>query len=301
MRRALLLILPALAASFYLATGFFNVEPDETGVTFFLGAIDERHAEPGIHWIWPRPFGRRVVAKTATNLSVPIGYEPGVPFASVSRRAPDLWVTGGTSIIRARLDVQYTIADLADYSLISERPIDFMRAAGEQVITRLLVMMNVDDALTTGRQTLREQVMRDLQSRLDAARIGIKILSVNIEELSPPKEGEVDQAFQQVQSARSDRERSVQNAYGESAKTLSQAQAKAQALISQAAADRYSRVEIAKGEAARFSALSLAYQKAPENTEMRLYLESIERLMPKLRVYVVDPTRPGQFQLRTAK
>src|SRR5262249_35149639 len=107
MRARWLAFAGGFAVLLYLASGIFNVEPDETGVTFLFGAIDQRHAAPGVHWNFPWPFGRRLIAKTATNLSVPIGYEATTPYYTPSGRGPDLWVTGGTSIVRARLDVQY--------------------------------------------------------------------------------------------------------------------------------------------------------------------------------------------------
>ena len=104
----------------WLAAGTYSVESDQSAVAFVFGRAVGRDVLPGIHWNPAWPVGRVVVEKTATNFTMPIGYrmleQPGAPAIS------DLWLTGDTNIVAARLDVQYRIRSLADFLLAHDAP-----------------------------------------------------------------------------------------------------------------------------------------------------------------------------------
>lgn len=290
----------AIALAVYAASGVRNVEPDETGVSFAFGRAAGMLG-PGLHWTWPTPIGRLVIEKTATNLTVPVGYASAPPaIEQVSARATDLWMTGGSSMIRARLDVRYTVSDLQDFLIRGETPTEILRAAAERTATRFLLQSAVDDILTSRRQVLRQDIQAALQELLDRHGFGIQVRSVDIVELSPPSDGEVDIAFQQVQSARSDRERSIQDALAQQSQIVARAEARARELEERARADRFARVEIAKGEAERFTALAREHATAPVMTERRLFLEKMEKLLPRAKLFVVEPAGAGRVAVRPA-
>ena len=297
MRRHLLSIIAAALVALYAAAGAFNVQPDETGVAFLFGRAVAPRLEPGLHWNPPAPFGRVVVQRTATNLTVPIGYA-AERASGGSARAGDLWMTGGSSLVRARLDIQYTVGDLYAVLTRGETPTAMLRAAAERVTTRILVRSSVEEILTSRRQLLRQEIQTALQELLDGHGLGIQVRAVDIVELSPPQDGEVDIAFQQVQSARSDRERAIQNAYARQAQITSAAAAQARSLEEKARSDRFARVEVAKGRAERFTALAREHATAPAMTEQRLYLEKMEMLLPKAQLYVVEG---GRVSVRSVK
>lgn len=291
----------AAAAALYATSGIFNVEPDETAVAFVFGRAGPL-LDPGIHWNPPTPIGRVAIDKTATNRTAPIGYASGPPVGEqISARATDLWLTGGSSMVRARLDIQYTVANLYAFLAHSESPTDVLRAAAERVATRFFVQSSVDDILTARRQVLRQDIQTALQEILDRHRLGIQVRSVDIVELSPPQDGEVDISFQQVQSARSDRERAIQDALAQQSQITAAAAAKARELEEAARADRFARVELAKGEATRFTALSKEHAAAPAMTEQRLYLEQMEKLLPRAKLYIVEPAGDGNFSVRSGR
>lgn len=302
MRKHLLSIGAAVLVALYASAGTFNVQPDETGVAFLFGRGIAPRLEPGLHWNPPAPFGRVVVERTATSLTVPIGYaiDPRLRPQS-SARAGDLWMTGGSSLVRARLDIQYTIGDLYAVLTRGETPTDMLRAVAERVTTRVLVRSGVDDILTGRRQMLRQEIQANLQTLLDQHGLGISVRAVDIVELSPPQDGEVDIAFQQVQSARSDRERAIQNALAQQSQIAAAAAAQARTLEEKARSDRFARVEVARGRAERFTALAREHAAAPAMTEQRLYLEQMEKLLPKAQLYVVEPSGNGRVSVRSVK
>ncbi len=288
----------ALVVMGYLASGIYSVDSDESGVAFVFGRAVGRDVLPGIHWNPPRPFGRVVVEKTATNFVMPIGYRlaPGMgPTIS------SLWLTGGTNIVSGRLNVQYSIESLTDFLVAHEDPQEFLRRAGERVLTRFLVSESVDGVLASRRAELRSAVRQGVQELLAAEGVGIAVQSVTIEELAPPRDGRVRGAFQDVQNATADRERAALEARAFRRQVLAEAEGEAERLLSEARADRHRRIELASGETGRFLALAREHARAPRVTEQRLYLETLERLLPGLETYVVDAGEEGAVNLRVVR
>jgi membrane protease subunit HflK len=289
---------PLLVAAF-LGSGFYSVQSDESAVAFVLGRAVGRDELPGMHWNPPWPFGRVIVEKTATNFTMPIGYRllerSGEPPIS------DQWLTGDTNVITGRLDIQYSIRSLTQFALAHEQPRELLRRAGERALSRFLVSEGVDAAITTKRAALQDFVRRTVQELLDADGVGIQVQAVSVQELAPPLEGQVRAAFQEVQNSSADRERAISEAHAYEAQVLAEAQGEAQRRISEATGARYRRIEVASGEAQRFAALAREHDRAPAVTEQRLYLETLERLLPSIQTYVVEPAKDGKVNLRIVR
>jgi len=283
----------------YLASGFYVVQSDESGLPLLLGRVVDRDVAPGIHWNPPWPFGSVVVEKTATNFTMPIGFR----LITRAEAAPvsDLWLTGDTNIVSGRVTLQYRIRSLADFRFRHETPRNLLRRAGERVLTRFLVGQDVDSVLTSGRTALTRTLQRDVQEILDAEGAGIELQSVAVQELAPPQQGGVQSAFQQVQDSRANLERALLEANAYAAQVVVEAEADAERLKGEAGAARHRRVALARAEGERFQALARAHARAPEVTERRLYLESIERLLPRIETYVVQPAPDGKVNLRVVK
>jgi membrane protease subunit HflK len=144
-------------------------------------------------------------------------------------------------------------------------------------------------------------VRQSLQELLDAEHVGIAVQSVTIEELAPPTDGGVRAAFQDVQNASSDRERATLEATAYRNQVIAEMEGDVERIGSEAKADRHRRVELAGGEADRFRALAKEHARAPRVTEERLYLETLERLLPSLDTYVVEPGPNGKVNLRIVR
>jgi membrane protease subunit HflK len=291
-------VAPLLVAGWLLA-GAYSVESDQSAVAFVLGRAVDRDVLPGIHWNPAWPVGRVVVEKTATNFTMPVGYrmleQPGA--APIS----DLWLTGDTNVVTGRLDIQYSIKSLADLLIAHEQPRELLRRAGERVLSEYLVSEDVDAILTTKRRELTEFVRKGVQKILDEHGVGIQIQAVGVQELAPPLQGDVRSAFQEVQNANADRERAVFEARAYKAQVVAEAQGEAQRRVAEATSDRHRRIEIASGEAQRFRAIAKEHDRAPGVTEDRLYLETLERILPRLENYVVEPGPNGRVNLRVTR
>jgi membrane protease subunit HflK len=290
---------PAAALALWLAAGVYSVQSDQSAVAFVFGRAAGRDVLPGIHWNPAWPIGRVVVERTATNFTMPIGYrlleQPG------ARPISDLWLTGDTNLVTARLDVQYRVRSLADLLLAAESPRELLRQAGERVLSEYLISENVDEILTTKRRALADFVRAGVQRLLDAHGVGIEVQAVSVQELAPPLQGEVRTAFQEVQNGRADRERTVFEASAYRAQVVAEARGEAERRLSETTAERHRRIEIASGEAARFGKIAAEHDRAPAVTEKRLWLETLERILPEIETYVVEPGPGGRVNLRVTR
>ncbi|MHB8797062.1 MAG: FtsH protease activity modulator HflK [Thermoanaerobaculia bacterium] len=285
MRRALA-VAAGLAAAVWLLAGISALRPAQQGVVLRLGAVQPLPLGPGIHW---RPAGidRVVKVEVTRTETVPIGFRT----ADGGRAMPlpsdeGQWLTGDTNILAVQLAVQYRVARPVEWVVNGRDTAEVVRRAAESVVTGAMGVLPVDDALTGGRHTLLEEVRRGTQELLDRWKSGVAIVSVALRSVDPPPP--VLAAFQDVQDAKSDRERFVNEAESYANDTLPRARGEAEALVSAAASQRQRRVEEAHGDAARFDALRREASLAPGPLRARLYLETLERVLPRMRLYVVD-------------
>jgi len=278
----------ALAVVAYLATGFYTVAPTSVAVVSRFGAVVDPAVPPGVHWSWPRPIGGVAIAEVTRSLTVPVGFRfadelRGIaPSPSLSR-----WLTGDTNIIQLRAKVNYRIADPVRYLFASEQPDEVLRFAAGSAFTEEASALPVDELLTSGRLALIERVRARLQPQLDAWGIGLQVMTVNLESVEPP--GNVVASFQDVQNARADRERLISEAQAYANSLLPVARGEAERKLSAALADKTKRINSAQGEAERFAKLAAEHRRSPALLEQRLYLETVERVLPRVRRYVLDP------------
>ncbi len=287
-------LLVAVAVA-YAALGFFSVGTDESAVTWIWGRPGPEDVRAGVHWHPPPPIGRVVVAKTATNWVMPVGYRlrPGA-------RPPvsDLWLSGDTNLVSARLDIQYTIDSLTDFVTRHAEPRTLIRRAGERAACHFLAGAAIDEIITSGRERLRRAARDSIQSWLTALGAGVSVQDVAIRLMVPPDAGGVRDAFEAVQDARTARSRHVSEAEAYALATAAQTQGEVEQIESEARAAHHRRVVVAESDGQRFVALAAEHRRAPGLTRQRLYLETLERILPGMTTYVVEPGQGGQVRLR---
>jgi membrane protease subunit HflK len=228
---------------------------------------------------------------------MPVGYflvdeASGVsPDSSVSR-----WLTGDTNIVQLRARVNFHIADPVHWLLASERPAEIVRYLAGSAFTETTSRIAVDELLTSGRLQATEGVRARTQELLDAWGVGIQVLAVNLESVDPPPD--VIAAFQDVQNARADRERVVSEAETYANGVLPVARGEAEQSINLALTFQDQRLSRARADAARFATLEAEHRRSPALLERRLYLETAERVLPRVKRYVLSPGQNGAVPLR---
>ena len=282
-RRGLVKLVGLFLLAGWCVVSVYVVRPSELGVVLRFGAPLPELLRPGLHFC-PRGIERVIRVEATRTFTMPIGFEMRDEKEVPSEGAR--WLTGDTNILSMRLALQYQVADPARYLLGTGDAPEILRRAAETALTECMASAAVDDVLTTGRATLIERVRQRTQGLLDDYAVGLHVVSLALRSAEPPSP--VMAAFQDVQDARSDREKLINQAHGYANETVPRARGDAETLTASAAAERGRRVEAAKGDAKRFEAVQLAAARAPAQFRERVYLDTLDRLLPRMRVYVTE-------------
>jgi membrane protease subunit HflK len=267
----------------YLGTGFYVVNADEHGVVRRFGAIAAR-VGPGMHYRLPWPVDRVDVLKTTSVMKVGVGF--ALPENDSQSMTGVEVLTGDTNILSVALAVQYVIVNPSDYLFQIEQPEKLVGTMAQSVLTETVVGMPIDEVLTTGRLAIQARVKLKTQEILDRYRSGIQISSVSIMNIT--LDASVAQAFQDVADAMADREKLQNEARAYANDQIPRARGEAAQRVSDAQNYKQQRTAEAIGNTNRFLALLKEYQKAPDVTRSRIYLDAMEKILPRVKLYVID-------------
>ena len=195
-------------------------------------------------------------------------------------------LTEDENIVDLPLTVQYNIADPKAFALNVRDPEQSLRHATDSALRHVVGSSKLDDVVSIGREQLSVEVQQRLQEYLDSYGTGIQVVKINIQEAKPPEE--VKEAYDDVIKAREDQERSINEAQAYSNGIIPEARGRAQRLLEEAKGYKAKVTVEAKGEAKRFEDLLTQYQKAPEVTRERLYLDTMQEVMSKSSKVMVD-------------
>ena len=280
----IVLIVGALA---YAATGLTVVQQDEVGIVRRLGAARAEPWGPGLHWGLPWGLDRFDRVKTGQTRTLTVGARDlqAAPLARSPDPASDDFLTGDLNLVTAQAIVQYRVLDPNEYLFATVSVDRTLAAAAESALTRALAERPIDDVLTTRRAEVAERMLRSVQASADAQRLGVSIRAIRLGRVAPPVA--VAPAFADAARARSDRRQAVTKA--EEYRDRAEADARGQAReIADRATARHGRlVQVARGEADRFTKVLAESRKAPEATRRRLYLDALADLLPRFSRKVV--------------
>lgn len=293
-----------LIALAYLLSGVYVVAPGEVAVVRRFGAVVAPREGEGLHYRLPWPIDRvdivnvSQVRRESVGLTQPEPEHPDHP-----EKAAKLQVlSGDTNVIDIEAIVQYQVRDPVAY-LFTTRYSSYrlVREAVRYAVTNLVSVRRVDNILTTERQSLQDAIRAEAQRRLDEYNSGLLVVGVSLQKAYPPDE--VANAFRDVSSAREDKVRAVNEAQGYANSLIPEARGQAQKIQSDAQAYQSDALNRAQGGAQAFDAMLAEYQAStriygPELTRYRLYLETIDKILPRVQTYVVDVTNNNRFNLR---
>ena len=283
-------VLAALAI--WLLTGTYMVGPDEVGVVRTFGE-HTRVAQSGLNWHFPVPIETVNTPKVTEVKRIEIGFRTlrNGQYRTVEKES--LMLTGDENIVDAEMIVQYKIKDPVAYLFNIVEPELTVREAAEASLRTVVGRNKIDETLTTGKFTIQEETKFQLQSILDLYESGIHVVAVQLQDVSPPKE--VIGAFKDVASAKEDKNRMVNQAEGYRNDLIPKARGEAEAMIRAAEGFRESRVKRAEGDAAKFTTILQEYRKAKSITEKRLYLETMEKVLPGIEKVIVPDKDSGNM------
>jgi len=277
---------------FWLATGVYIVGPDEVGVVRTFGKFT-RVVQSGLNWKFPAPIEAVDTPKVTEVKRIEIGFRTlkNGQYRSVEKES--LMLTGDENIVDAEMIVQYKIKDPVAYLFRIVGPELTVREAAEASLRTVVGRNKIDETLTTGKFTIQEETKNQLQSVLDNYNSGIHVVAVQLQDVSPPKE--VIGAFKDVASAKEDKNRMINQAEGYRNDVIPKARGEAEAMIRDAEGFKESRVKRAEGDATKFTTILKEYRKAKSITEKRLYLETMEKVLPDIEKIIVPDKDSGNM------
>jgi len=277
-----------VAVVIYVLSGFYIVKTDELAVIRRFGkVITPDGILPGIHYRFPYPVDQVDTPKTSKVNQVSIGVveKPGTQKKGSVKKFSEILV-GDTNILRVQLNIQYIIQNPSDFLFRSEDPDQLVTILAESELIEIIGKMDVDYVLTVGKIKIQEMTKKKTQEMLDQYHIGVKIIDTNLQSVEPPLA--VIEAFNDVSSAKIDRERLINEALGRKSEILPKARGEVHKIKETAKAYALESINMAVGEADRFVSILREYNKSKNITETRIYIEAMEAILPEMKKYIVD-------------
>ncbi|TAG10022.1 MAG: FtsH protease activity modulator HflK [Verrucomicrobia bacterium] len=271
-----------------LFMSYYTVSTESVGVVKRFGKYHQT-VSPGLHFKLPFGIDSVAILPTKRQLKLEFG------FSTANATNPDQFsmepelernmVTGDLNAAQVEWILQYSITDPKDFLFRYRNPASTLRDLTESVVSEVIGDRTIDEVLTIGRTEIELQSLSRLISILQTVRMGITPETIQLKNVNPPDQ--VQASFNDVNRAQQEREKSINQANGSYNQVIPKARGQADQRIS--AADGYAlqRINEAKGDVARFVELLTFYEKAPDVTRQRLYLETMEKLLPQIGKKVI--------------
>jgi len=282
------------------ATSFYSVGADEVAVVRRLGRYT-RTTEPGLHMKLPFGIENATRVKVRYIFKDEFGFrtlQPGIKTLRAPEKYPEesLMLSGDLNSLVVEWIVQFQLQDPKKVLFNIRDPVSTVRAISEAVMRQVVGDYSVSEVLTTRRVEVNLEVQNKLQEILDSYESGIRIVTVKLQDVNPPDE--VKPAFNEVNEAKQERERMINEAWEAYNKAIPRAKGEAEKKISEAEGYALKRVNRAEGDAHRFLATWQEYKEAKEVTRRRLYLETMAEVLPRAgRKYILDSSQRGILPL----
>ncbi|GAB6053514.1 FtsH protease activity modulator HflK [Magnetospira thiophila] len=280
----------------WAGTGFYRVQPGEVGVQLLFGKYVSQ-TPAGLHWWMPSPMGEIIRPNVEKINTIPVGYRGGEDVGGRSLGKQDvpqesLILTGDQNIVDLKFQVQWKIKNAADFLFNIRNPVATIKAAAESAMREVVGQTTLENTLSKERPKVQANSQDLLQQILDSYQSGVLITEVKLLETDPPKE--VIDAFNDVQRAKQDQERLVNEANTYRNDIVPRAKGQGERMIQQATAYKEQMVLEAKGESQRFIDIYNAYAQNKGITRKRLYLERMQDVMGNANKVIIDEKAQGK-------
>jgi len=264
----------------WLSSGVYSVNPGHVGVVRTFGKETARTA-PGLNYRFPWPLQQTDVVSVEQIRRIEVGFRGA---QRVQEEA--LMLTGDENIVEAQIVVQYRVADPSKFLFRLREPEVALGAATEVALRSTVGSMTIDQVMIEERAKVQDDARVVIQRLMDAYDSGLVITEVKLQAADPPDA--VRDAFHDVVRAREDKEKLINQAKGYQADILPKARGEAQKILREAEGYREKRVLLAQGEASRFLSVLAEYEKSTQVTRERLYLETMEKILPDTDKVILD-------------
>lgn len=286
----ILIVIAAISVWFF--TGFYRVQPEQVGIELLFGKYVQR-TSPGLNYWLPSPIGTVYTPNVTKVNTVNIGFRGGVDSGRTPRDVPSesLMLTSDQNIIDVDFVVQWQIKKAEDYLFNIRDPEGTIKIAAESALREIIGQTPLEQAYTQGRQEVDRKTKDLLQKILDDYGAGVLITEAKLQDANPPKE--VIEAFDDVNSAKQDQERLVNEATKYLNDIVPRAKGEAEKRLAAARAYKEQVIKEAEGEAARFLSVYETYKSNKEVTTRRLFLERMQDVMRRSNLIIIEKGAEG--------
>lgn len=284
----LLTLLGVGAVFLWLGTGFYRVQEGEVGVVLRFGEM-VRYSSPGLQYHLPAPFESVIIQKVAALNTIDGGLK--VEKSNDSAEA-NLILTGDENMVHTNYTVLWKIKDVSEYLFTARNPDETIRVAAESVVREVIGQTTARLALTEGRGQIEIRAQEILQKLLDQYKMGIQIVSIQLQNVAPPLQ--VVDAFNDLQASLVNADQSRNEAEAYRNEIIPRAEGKAAQIKNEAEAYSQRIVAEAEGEASRFKQVSAAYEMNPSITLKQYYLKAMRNVLGKTSKIILDEKAMGK-------
>lgn len=284
------------------ATSYYQVEPEQVALVTRFGRYVYT-AQPGPHFKWPLGIEDKIKVPIQRQLKQEFGFRTlraGVhsefETSSDEPKRESRMLTGDLNVANVEWIVQYKVKDAYQYTFRVRDVTGTLRDLSEAVMRKVVGDHSVTEVLTVGRERIQIAAKDELQTLCNRYQMGIEVLQLVLQDVNPPEA--VRDSFNEVNQAIQERERAINQAWASYNSVIPEAEGKAEQAVQAAEGYATERVNNAQGDVQRFLALEAEYRKAPAVTRTRLYLESIEKVLPRAkRRVIIDDSVKGVLPL----
>lgn len=260
---------------------YYTLDEENYAVVTTFGRA-EAVSQAGLHF--KIPFIQKVYKVSKTIKGMPIGY---VPETGESIDEEAIMITKDFNFVNTDFYLEYMVSDPVKYLFASQDPEATLKMLAQSYIRDTVGIYNVDDVITTGKAEIQSEIQEKLTARMIEEDIGLTVTEIKIQDAFPPTQ-EVLNAFKNVENAKQGKETAINNANKDRNEKIPQAEAECDQIIKDAEAEKQARINEAEGQVSRFEQMYAEYSKYPLITKQRMFYETMEEVLPSLRIIIVD-------------
>lgn len=270
------------AVVLWLGTGLYRVQEGEIGVVLRFGEM-VRTSLPGLQYHLPAPFESVIVQKVAAVNTIDGGMKAEKNGDSAEAT---LILTGDENMVHTNYTILWKIKDVSEYLFTARNPDETIRVAAESVVREVIGQTTARLALTEGRGQIETRSQEILQKLLDQYKMGIQIVSIQLQNVAPPHQ--VVDAFNDLQASLVNADQSRNEAEAYKNEIIPRAEGQAAQIANEATAYSQRKIAEAEGEAGRFKQVLTAFETYPSITLKRYYLETMQAILSKTSKIILD-------------
>ena len=273
-----------VVAVLIISSGFYNVSEQENAVVTMFGRV-VRTDTAGLYF--KIPFLQKVNYVDITTHGTGVGYSLDNNGQNITDETNGIMITSDFNLLDIDFYLEYRVSDPVAYLYASDNPEEILKNIALSSIRSVVADFTVDEAMTTAKGQIQSIVKEDMTRELNEHDVGLAVVNITVQDSEPPT-NEIKQAFKAVETAKQGADTAKNNALAYQNEQLPKAEANADKIIQSAEADKTARIAEAEGQVVRFNEMYEQYKLYPHITKKRMFYETMEELLPSLKVIISD-------------